>query len=51
MPDLGGRVALVTGTAHGIGAAIAAALAASGATVHGVDRDTLTSPTPHTSLP
>ena len=41
MPDLGGRVALVTGTAHGIGAAIAAALAASGATVHGVDRDTV----------
>lgn len=41
MPDLGGRVALVTGTAHGIGAAIAAALTASGATVHGVDRDTV----------
>jgi 3-oxoacyl-[acyl-carrier protein] reductase len=37
--ELGGRVALVTGTAHGIGAAIAAALAAAGATVHGVDRD------------
>jgi 3-oxoacyl-[acyl-carrier protein] reductase len=37
--ELGGRVALVTGTAGGIGAAIAAALAAHGATVHGVDRD------------
>jgi 3-oxoacyl-[acyl-carrier protein] reductase len=37
--DLTGRVALVTGTAHGIGSAIAAALAAAGATVHGVDRD------------
>jgi len=36
-----GRVALVTGTAHGIGAAIAAVLAAEGAEVHGVDRDTL----------
>jgi 3-oxoacyl-[acyl-carrier protein] reductase len=34
-------VALVTGTAHGIGAAIAAALEADGATVHGVDKDTV----------
>jgi 3-oxoacyl-[acyl-carrier protein] reductase len=39
--DLAGRVAIVTGTAHGIGSAIAAALAAAGATVHGVDRDTV----------
>jgi 3-oxoacyl-[acyl-carrier protein] reductase len=37
--DLTGRVAVVTGTAHGIGGAIAAALAAAGATVHGVDKD------------
>jgi 3-oxoacyl-[acyl-carrier protein] reductase len=41
VPDLGGRTALVTGTAHGIGSAIAAALERSGATVHGVDRDTI----------
>ena len=41
MPDLDGRVAIVTGTAHGIGAAIATALAAHGATVHGCDRDTV----------
>jgi 3-oxoacyl-[acyl-carrier protein] reductase len=34
-------VALVTGTAHGIGAAIAALLTAEGAEVHGVDRDTV----------
>jgi 3-oxoacyl-[acyl-carrier protein] reductase len=40
MPDLRGRVALVTGTAGGIGAGIAAALREHGATVHGVDRDT-----------
>ncbi|HVC38876.1 MAG TPA: SDR family oxidoreductase [Candidatus Dormibacteraeota bacterium] len=32
------RVAVVTGVAHGIGAAIAAALAADGMTVHGIDR-------------
>ncbi|MEV4297081.1 SDR family NAD(P)-dependent oxidoreductase [Microbispora rosea] len=36
-----GRVAVVTGTAHGIGAAIAAALEADGARVHGVDKDTV----------
>jgi 3-oxoacyl-[acyl-carrier protein] reductase len=41
MPDLTGRTALVTGTAHGIGSAIAAALARYGATVHGVDKDTV----------
>jgi 3-oxoacyl-[acyl-carrier protein] reductase len=38
MSGLAGKVALVTGTAHGIGAAIAAVLAEEGATVHGVDR-------------
>jgi 3-oxoacyl-[acyl-carrier protein] reductase len=36
---LAGKVAVVTGTAHGIGAAIAAALSGDGATVHGVDKD------------
>jgi 3-oxoacyl-[acyl-carrier protein] reductase len=36
---LTGRTAVVTGTAHGIGAAIARALADDGATVHGVDKD------------
>jgi 3-oxoacyl-[acyl-carrier protein] reductase len=41
MPDLTGRVALVTGTAHGIGAGIAAVLEANGAVVHGHDRDTV----------
>jgi 3-oxoacyl-[acyl-carrier protein] reductase len=41
VPDLSGRTALVTGTAQGIGAAIAVALERSGATVHGVDRDTV----------
>ncbi|MEP7023611.1 MAG: SDR family NAD(P)-dependent oxidoreductase [Actinomycetota bacterium] len=38
---LAGRTAVVTGTAHGIGAAIVAALRDDGATVHGVDRDTV----------
>jgi 3-oxoacyl-[acyl-carrier protein] reductase len=33
-----GKTALVTGTAHGIGAAIAEVLAEEGATVHGVDK-------------
>jgi 3-oxoacyl-[acyl-carrier protein] reductase len=37
--SLAGKVAVVTGTAHGIGAAIATALAAEGATVHGIDVD------------
>ena len=41
VPDLHGRTALVTGTAHGIGAAIAEALEAGGATAHGVDKDTV----------
>jgi len=41
VPDLAGRVAIVTGTAHGIGAAIAAALGEHGASVHGVDLDTV----------
>ncbi|GII30083.1 SDR family NAD(P)-dependent oxidoreductase [Planotetraspora mira] len=36
-----GRIAVVTGTAHGIGSAIAAALEADGARVHGVDKDTV----------
>jgi 3-oxoacyl-[acyl-carrier protein] reductase len=40
MPDLEGSVALVTGTAGGIGAAIQSALAENGADAHGVDRDT-----------
>jgi len=40
VPDLGGKVALVTGTAHGIGSAIARGLEEDGATVHRVDRDT-----------
>jgi 3-oxoacyl-[acyl-carrier protein] reductase len=39
--DLAGRTALVTGTAHGIGAAIAAALERHGASVHGVDKDSV----------
>lgn len=37
---LAGKNAVVTGTAHGIGAAIAAALGDAGATVHPVDTDT-----------
>jgi 3-oxoacyl-[acyl-carrier protein] reductase len=41
MTELTGRVAIVTGTAHGIGSGIAAALEAHGSTVHGVDRDTV----------
>ena len=41
MSELAGKTALVTGTAHGIGAAIAATLEQMGARVHGVDRDTL----------
>jgi len=39
-PGPTGKTAVVTGTAHGIGAAIARALADDGATVHGVDKDT-----------
>jgi 3-oxoacyl-[acyl-carrier protein] reductase len=41
VPDLGGRTALVTGTAHGIGSAIAATLEHHGALVHSVDKDTV----------
>ena len=37
---LTGKTAVVTGTAHGIGSAIAQALADDGASVHGVDKDT-----------
>jgi 3-oxoacyl-[acyl-carrier protein] reductase len=36
---LAGKTAVVTGTAHGIGAAIAEALQGEGAAVHGVDKD------------
>jgi 3-oxoacyl-[acyl-carrier protein] reductase len=39
--ELEGKTALVTGTAHGIGAAIAATLEQLGARVHGVDKDTV----------
>jgi 3-oxoacyl-[acyl-carrier protein] reductase len=38
---LAGRVAIVTGTAHGIGSAIATALEGAGATVFGCDLDTV----------
>jgi 3-oxoacyl-[acyl-carrier protein] reductase len=38
--SLAGKTAVVTGTAHGIGSAIAESLRAAGATVHGVDKDT-----------
>jgi 3-oxoacyl-[acyl-carrier protein] reductase len=38
--SLAGKTAVVTGTAHGIGAAIAEALRGEGAAVHGVDKDT-----------
>jgi 3-oxoacyl-[acyl-carrier protein] reductase len=38
--SLTGKTAVVTGTAHGIGSAIARVLADDGATVHGVDKDT-----------
>jgi 3-oxoacyl-[acyl-carrier protein] reductase len=41
VPDLRGRTALVTGTAQGIGAAIAAALERHGSTVHGADKDSV----------
>jgi 3-oxoacyl-[acyl-carrier protein] reductase len=41
VPDLSGRIAIVTGTAQGIGQGIAAALTECGATVHGCDRDTV----------
>jgi 3-oxoacyl-[acyl-carrier protein] reductase len=37
MSELAGKVAVVTGTAHGIGNAIAAALRSGGADVHGAD--------------
>ena len=41
MPDLSGRVAVVTGTAQGIGRGIAEALERHHAVVHGCDRDTV----------
>ena len=39
MSELAGKTAMVTGTAHGIGSAIAATLEGMGAKVHGVDKD------------
>jgi len=41
VPELDGKVAVVTGTAQGIGQAIARTLREAGATVHEVDRDTV----------
>lgn len=41
MAELDGMVAVVTGTAQGIGRSIADRLAAAGASVHAVDRDTV----------
>ena len=41
MSELAGQVAVVTGTAQGIGAAIADLLADAGATVHRVDKDSV----------
>lgn len=41
MSSLHGKVAVVTGIAHGIGAAIGAMLTEEGAEVHGIDRDTV----------
>ena len=40
-PGLADRVAIVTGTAHGIGTAVARALEEQGATVYGCDKDTV----------
>jgi 3-oxoacyl-[acyl-carrier protein] reductase len=41
MTELDAMTAIVTGTAHGIGRAVADRLAANGAVVHGVDKDTV----------